>query len=436
MMTIENEEEADVDVESNRRNFRSLEDNTKTCIDTLLKIITVGLDKSYDDFMEDVNMLVKPIIKISSNFNSFMQADISPITSFRSYLKPYYSDKRRINITQYVHGDDNPMTQIFNLYEIYKQNFWQMCHQNFSHLFEEASSDLNKLEEKRRNIYQDYRLKLVMIEDKKVLSSFIENLRNFYKTAIFQTKFNEDYEAIWSKFISKKEDFEIKYTLYVVPFEIDNMKSTSVPNSKEKNSDDLSYLISEYLSQHDHIYRYTIYIPWGLSKESELTSCMYKINEYNSTEDQFGPTQDTLYSYLHEPLNMYVRDSEHVFNLNLYKITIKNGEFPFERIFWKSVELSFGSNKSNEAKYKNNINNSNNKCNVTLECVDFLGVHHKEKDSNQNEKLVIPITPSGDYNLKIFNLFLRKDPPFCYNTTSNNGWLELYMSGKFILIIT
>ncbi len=36
--------------------------------------------------------------------------------------------------------------------------------------------------------------------------------------------------------------------------------------------------------------------------------------------------------------------------------------------------------------------------------------------------------------IKIFNMFYKKDTPFNYNMTSNNGWLEVFIAGKILLI--
>jgi hypothetical protein len=38
-------------------------------------------------------------------------------------------------------------------------------------------------------------------------------------------------------------------------------------------------------------------------------------------------------------------------------------------------------------------------------------------------------------HIKIFNIFNKKDTPFNYNIGSNNGWLEVFISGNFIAYI-
>jgi hypothetical protein len=54
--------------------------------------------------------------------------------------------------------------------------------------------------------------------------------------------------------------------------------------------------------------------------------------------------------------------------------------------------------------------------------VDMLGVEY-----NNN---IVKFELQDPVQMKIFNVFFRKDAPFNYNSTSNNGWLEVFIWGK------
>ena len=73
----------------------------------------------------------------------------------------------------------------------------------------------------------------------------------------------------------------------------------------------------------------------------------------------------TIYSFLKKPLDIYLGDSNGIFNLDLYKITIN--ENVIEKIFWKNIDI---------------IDNNNDSSRITklkMTCVDYLGIEKKEK---------------------------------------------------------
>lgn len=57
-----------------------------------------------------------------------------------------------------------------------------------------------------------------------------------------------------------------------------------------------------------------------------------------------------------------------------------------------------------------------------MRCVDMLGVEYKNKE--------IKLQFQDPIQIKIFNVFFKKDAPFNYNMTSNNGWLEVFIWGR------
>ncbi len=122
-----------------------------------------------------------------------------------------------------------------------------------------------------------------------------------------------------------------------------------------------------------------------------------------------NPSRDMMYSFLKKPLDYYLGDSNGIFDLDLYQITINDNVM--KKVFWKNVEfLDMQSDY-----YKQTV--------LTLTCVNALGIEYKEK---KEIKL-----GNNNFDIKIFNLFFKKNVPFNYNMTSNNGWLELFLDDKY-----
>ena len=113
--------------------------------------------------------------------------------------------------------------------------------------------------------------------------------------------------------------------------------------------------------------------------------------------------------FFKKPLDYYITDSNGIFNLNLYKISVGN-DINSEKVFWKNIEIIS----------KENDNNSL----LTLYFVDCLGLEFKDQNK-------IEINLNENFILKFFNLFFKKNVPFNYNMTSNNNWLELFLKENF-----
>ena len=121
------------------------------------------------------------------------------------------------------------------------------------------------------------------------------------------------------------------------------------------------------------------------------------------------PSLNTFYSFLKKPLDTYLGDSNGIFNLNLYKVTINDKVI--EKIFWKNIEFLD----------RNNDNSRMTK--LTITCVDYLGLEFKE---TKEIKL-----GNANFNIKMFNIFFKNNVPFNYNMSSNNGWLEMFLDDKY-----
>jgi hypothetical protein len=121
------------------------------------------------------------------------------------------------------------------------------------------------------------------------------------------------------------------------------------------------------------------------------------------------PSLDMMYSFIKKPLDYYIGDSNGIFNLDLYKITV-NEQKP--QIFYKNVQFLFdghGIGGTGDVK-------------ITLQCVDYLGLEEKENK-------IIEI--HDNFVINIFNLFFKKNVPFNYNNNSNNGWMEIFLDDKY-----
>lgn len=305
--------------------------------------------------------------------------------------------------------------------------FTQLYSIYFSHLNDETNTeDVPKLEKKRINFYNDFRMKLTLVEEHKVITSFVENLHTFYKKLINEEKFEDDYNNLWSKFIKSKEEFEIKYIIYLVPSYNFDKQIYAHPNKNVKLEENPT-LLSEFISYNDNIYRTTTFLPWAVPRDG-LNDYIMKLNSINWANDFVGPSLDTVLSYLKDPLSMYISDAEHLFNLNLYKLTAEQGNSRKEYIVWKSIEINSKSSSQKKAndKGKKGENNTLTICNMSLKCVDLLGVHYKD-----NEKEITSMQLRESAHIKIFNLFFRRDSPFNFNMSSNNGWLEVFACGKY-----
>jgi hypothetical protein len=121
------EEDPEREKKEQENNKKKEVESTRNCIETLLKIIDVGLDKSYEDFMQDIDMISQPIVKMTENFNMLanIEMKINPITEYRYFLKPQFYEKKKISTEDDRDGIIALMNKSdhLNLYEQYKTMF-------------------------------------------------------------------------------------------------------------------------------------------------------------------------------------------------------------------------------------------------------------------------------------------------------------------------
>jgi hypothetical protein len=181
---------------------------------------------------------------------------------------------------------------------------------------------------------------------------------------------------------------------------------------------DYETYLSEFIAKNDYIYKNIIFMPFSSTCDidqnfhQELNNIKIELNTQNNNNEN-NPFEykdiKTFYSFLKKPLDIYLGDSNGIFNLDLYKISIN--ENVIEKVFWKNIDIID----------KNNDNSRITK--LTMTCVDYLGLEKKEK-------IEINIG-NNNFHIKLFNLFFKNNVPFNYNMNSNNGWLEMFLDDKY-----
>jgi hypothetical protein len=291
---VEEEENKSGDGEKDEKLMNKQQnENTKNCIDTLLKIINIGLDKSYDDFSQDISMQSQALVKISETFNMMTNTTIknTPITSFRKYIKPKYHDKFKLFLPIYDNNDIIvPDNTGFNLYETFKHSFKTIYDLYFDHLKdneEDKDELIQENKKKRYNLFNDYRMKFALIEEKKIMTSFINQIYNLHRRLDNdnEIEINEEKNNFWIQFINPK-DFDVNFILYLLP-RVDNYKDL-VPQVSKEVKYNATPLLSEFLANHDYIYQTLVFTPWALQKEADIPSYLERLAEFTQYKSGFS----------------------------------------------------------------------------------------------------------------------------------------------------
>ena len=379
-----------------QRKLRNVNDNTNVCIRKLLRIIDVGLEKNYDSFVEDISNIADPLLQLTESFHIGSSLKNTPITEFRNFLIPSYETKLRV----VADGDENNMNENekFNLYTSYFKAFEVYYKENFDHLDDTEHDTKDKIVEKKRkrlNILNDFKLPLIIIEDKKTIYGLLDQIKAL--ETVLETIENHEDWSFWKRFVNNKHQIYIKYIVYVLPCIYEN---------------NLSHL-SDFIANNDYIYQTVVFNPWSAKNHVDEQTVDKIVSDFQNYKFDFKfPEEYDIYSFLKDPLDIYMSDAESVFDLHLYKLSNKS----YEKLFWKSVDINFNPNnrvKDKKSDYVYSV------VSLNMTCVDLLGVEYH--DTKVNLKLKDP------ERLKIFNVFNKKDAPLNYNMSSNNGWLEIFL---------
>ena len=391
-------------------------DKVKGSLEKIFNVIDSGMDKTVIDFAKEINMFSKKIISTATantktnaankGDNIYQNDFFLPIDSLRNYLKPNYTEFKPLS------KDDNnseSQPESLNIFDSYIKNFKEIVNTYFKYFLttpkdQEINQNLDKM---RRNFFQNYHLNLLIFEEENSINDLIENLQNkIFK--VLDTKIpDEDFNNFWKYFADSKKDIIPKFLLYIVPFYERSLSNPFKILTEENTLKNKENYLSEFIANHDYIYKNIIFMPFASSCDGVLC---HNINKATMTTEDLmrEPDIKTMYSPLRKCLNNYLGDSAGIFELDLYKVTIND---KIEKIFFKNIEIL------------DVINEENKQTKITMTCVDELGIEYKIKDEID--------LGNNDFDIKIFNLFYKNNVPFNYNMVSNKGWLEMFLDDKY-----
>ena len=411
----ENEEEDNINIgqeeKKNNKNSNNIYQQAfgviKPSLDKLLKIIDVGMDKIIEDFNNEINIIANKLISVKSGKSQNDDDEETildskaylPISNFRSYLKPSI-----VNMKKIVKDDTNS----FDLFEYYAKTFTNVVENYFPYFLgktgqKEIDESVNIL---RRNFFNNYRLNLLVVEEEGTINDFLDNIHNKILKQLNKRVSTDSFDHFWCKFVDKRTEVIPKFILYVVPnYDNYQMNPFRILNSNDSIEKDPTYL-SEFIASHDNIYKNIIFLPFASACDPIFYNYILNCQLDDKNIMKF-PSLDTMYSFLKKPLDYYLGDSNGIFNLDIYQLSV-NDSSKYKKLFWKNVEIILPENKL---------------CKLGFYPMDMLGLN--------NEKNLIEFNIEGNFMIKIFNIFFRKNVPFNYNMTSNNGWLEVFFDDKY-----
>ena len=398
-----------------KEEFKQKPSRIKTSLDKLLKIIDVGTDKSTEDFDKEINLIANKLISIGGDpLNIQNEETIEsilenkgylPISSLRNYLKPDFSEKKII----YKVGKEGKNS--FDIFDTYNKVFTNIIKKYFGYfLIDEIEDNLveKNLETLRQNFYNNFRINILIFEEKGTINDFLENIQKRLTPEEINKKVTDDqFNNIWRFFVEDRKDIKPKYLIHVVPFYESIAKNPFRILSSEDNINNDFTLISEFIAINDHIYKNIVFMPFASCSDKSFYEYIPNCQNTNKNVLQF-PSLDTMYSFIKKPLDFYLGNSNGILNLDIYRITVN---YTNEKLFCKNAQILLNSYQGNE-----------HNCKISMQCVDYLGLEAK------NEKV---IEIKNNFVINIFNLFFKKNVPFNYNMNSNNGWLEMFMDDRY-----
>ena len=413
----EDEEKPKKKSKKKKINFKEVPSRIKTSLDKLLKIVDVGLDKPIDDFDKEINLIANKLISIGGdplniqneeNIDSILDnKGYLPINSLRNYLKPLYVERKKL----YKIDSNEEKKNSLDIFGTYIKVFTHVVKTYFSYfLIENIEDNLieNNLITLRRNFYNNFRINIILFEEENTINDMLDNLQSMLTPEEINKRISEEnFNSFWKKFVENKEDIRPKFLLHIVPhYESDSKNPFRILSSDDSIDGDPTYL-SEFIANNDYIYKSVIFMPFCSNSDNAFYELIPNCQP-NSKNIMKFPTIDIMYSFLKKPLDYYIGDSNGIFNLDIYKITVNN---TLPKLFYKNIQFLIDGHAGGDLNFK-----------ITLHCVDYLGLEAKEEK-------VIEIHNS--FVINIFNLFFKKNVPFNYNMNSNNGWLEMFLDDKY-----
>ena len=392
-------------------------DKVKSSLDRLIKIIDVGFDKDIKDFKKEIEIVANKVIstvesKITNtneNKDNIMNNDFYlPINSMRNYLKPNYTEFK-ILFKDEDKIDENS-NEVVNIFDSYIKNFKEVVNKYFKYLLTTSKDEFveKNMVTMRKNFFQNFRINVLLFEEENTIIDLIENLQKNIINKVETKISDDDFNNFWKYFVDNKKEVIPKFLLHIVPcYERPSSNPFRILTEENSLKTKENYL-SEFIASNDYLYKNIIFMPFASTCEPVLNNFVYKSPE-KSDDFMREPPINMLYSPLKRCLDYYLGDSTGLFNLDLYKVSINDNLM--EKVFFKNMEiLEVASDAYTVTK-------------LTLTCVDYLGIEHKEtKEINLG---------SNAFDIKLFNLFYKNNVPFNYKNTSNNGWLEMFLDNNY-----
>ena len=401
------------------KNKKEDNEKMKPTLDKLLKIIDVGFDKTITDFDKEINIFANKIISLDNldgkttvdddKTNILNNEFLLPIDSMRNYLKPEYCEFKKL----YREENNN---NVLELFDTYIKQFITVVKTYFKYLLIDSEDPLvqTNLNTLRRNFFENFRINILLVEEQNTINDFIENFQQKVLNEIDKKISDDDFDKFWSLFVDEKNEIIPKFLLFLVP-SYDSSESNPfrilIEENNLKNKE--SYL-SEYIANNDYIYKNLIFMPFASTCDieqeflEEINNSKEKSSMNKDADPLMTPNMNTFYSFLKKPLDTYIGDSDGIFNLNLYNISVNDNVM--KKVFWKNLE------------FLEITDNNNSTTKLTFTYMDCLGIENKEEKE---------IKLGGNFNIKIFNIFFKNNVPFNYNMNSNNEWLEMFLDDKY-----
>lgn len=388
-------------------------DKVKSSLEKMFNVIDCGMDKTVIDFSKEINLLSKKIIasvkvntqlKTNKTDNIYNTDFFLPVNSLRNYLKPNYTEFKPL-----FKDDKESGENALNIFDSYIKNFKEIVNTYFKYfLSTPKDKDINNnLDTMRKNFFENYRINILIFEEENTINDLIENLQSKIFNVIESKISDQEFNSFWKYFVNEKKEIIPKYLLYVVPFYERSSSNPFKILTEENTLKTKENYLSEFIANHDYIYKNIIFMPFSSSCDASLCHC---INKAPTKTDDFMsyPDINTMFSPLTKCLNNYLGDSSGIFELDLYKVTIND---KIEKVFFKNIEIL------------DVINEIYKQTKLTMTCVDELGIEQKLKEEID--------LGNNDFDIKIFNLFYKNNVPFNYNMNSNKGWLEMFLDDKY-----
>jgi len=245
------------------------------------------MDKPHDKFLEEINNIMQPFRVKSTDASNYKEVDFKPITSYRNFINPTFDIKKLIvnHANGYPERVDFPQYDIeFNLWELYSKSFKELYKKYFMHLNDD-NHDIPEIKakkyEQRNNVYQNFKLKICLIEDYEIMSQFLKQVWHFYEklkelneVGNLKREEHQDEVKFWKMFNQDLRDFVPKFIIYLIPYNIQEGKNVN-PHLYYTS------MLSEYLSEKDHIYETLIFNTWMMHRESYDISKLKSIKCFN-----------------------------------------------------------------------------------------------------------------------------------------------------------